>query len=183
MAACLLALGPPVVRAQQKENRKGVEVTIGDLKSRVPADWVEEKPSSRFRVKQFRLQPVKDDKDNAEVVIFYFGEGGGGTVQDNIKRWKAMIIPPEGKKIDDVAKVEKKKINNLSATYFDANGTYLFKDRPFDPNAEVSRRPNYRMIKVIFETKKGPYYLSLIGPADTVAHYKKGFDQWVEGFK
>src|SRR5205823_400551 len=161
--------------AQQRDS-KGVLVTIDGLKSRAPADWVEEDPTSRFRVKQFRLPAVRDDKDNAEVVIFYFGEGSGGSLADNVKRWKGQFIPPEGKKIDDVAKTEKKKIHGVAATYFDIKGTYLFKERPFDPNSETSRRPNYRMIKVYFESKKGPYFFSLIGPADTVGHYKKGFD-------
>jgi hypothetical protein len=170
-------------RAQQDDKGKGSLVTLDGLKSRAPADWAEEKPNSRFRVAQFRLEPVKDDKDKGEIVIFYFGEGGGGTVKENIKRWKDMFIPPEGKRIDDVAKVEEKKFNKLSATYFDVNGTYLFKERPFDPNSRVSRRPNYRMIKVILQTKHGPYYFSLVGPADTAASYKKGFDEWLEGFK
>jgi hypothetical protein len=183
--SCGLLVSPGLVDAQavQKPNRKSAVVTIGELKSQTPTDWVEEKPANKFRVAQFRLEPVNDDKDAAEVVIFFFGEGGGGTVADNIKRWKDMFIPPEGKKIDDVAKVEKKKINGLAATYFEIQGTYLSRERQFDPNAKVSRRPNYRMIKLILETKKGPYYFSLIGPENTVAHYKKGFDGWIEGFK
>jgi hypothetical protein len=184
IAACGLEVAcQAVVYGQQKETRKGVLVTIDGLKSRVPTDWVEEDPTSRFRVKQFRLPAVKDDKDNAEVVIFYFGEGSGGSAADNIKRWKGMFVPPEGKKIDDVTKVEKKKIHGVSATYFDIHGTYLFKERPFDPASETSRRPNYRMINVYFESKKGPYFFRLVGPADTVENYKKGFDEWVEDFQ
>jgi hypothetical protein len=180
LALCLSAGQAP---AAQNENRRGTPVTLDGLQSRAPEGWAEEKPESRFRVKQFRLAAVEDDKDNAEVVIFFFGEGSGGSAKENIKRWKAMFVPPEGKKIDDVAKEERLKINGVPATYFDVHGTYLAKDRPFDPNSPTIRRENYRMIKVVFESKKGPYFFSLIGPAATVAHYKKGFDQFVKGFK
>jgi hypothetical protein len=44
-------------------------------------------------------------------------------------------------------------------------------------------RPNYRTVKVILETKKGPYFISLLGPAGTVAQYKKGFDDWLKALK
>src|SRR5207248_764687 len=123
------------------------------------------------------------DKDEAEVVIFYFGEGGGGPVDDNIKRWKGMFVPPEGKKIDDVAKVQKLKVGDVPVTYLDIHGTYSFQSPPSDPNAKTTRRFNYRMLAVVFESKKGPYFIRMVGPADTVAHYKKGFDEWLKGFK
>src|SRR5260370_38819422 len=86
MACGLLATSLQEVRAQKNENRKGATVTIDGLKSRVPADWAEEKPTSRFRVKQFRLTAVQDDFANAEMAVFYFSEGAGGTAEDNIKR-------------------------------------------------------------------------------------------------
>ncbi len=168
-------------QGEQKENSEGTLVSIDGLQSRAPADWVEEKTNSQFRVKRFRLPGVADDKENAEVVIFYFGKGQGGSAEENIKRWKGLIVPPDDKKIDDVVKVEKMDINGVQATYLDAQGTYLFRARPRD--AKATPKSNYRMIKVMFQSSKGPYYFSLIGPADTVAHYKKGFDKWLKAFK
>jgi len=41
-------------------------VQLGELKSRVPADWAEEKPDARYS-KQYRLEPVDDDKEYAQV--------------------------------------------------------------------------------------------------------------------
>lgn len=167
----------------QDESKEKQVVTLDGLHSRTPADWIEEKPSSRFRIKQFRLPAIGDDKDNAEMVIFSFGPGGGGSPRDNINRWKGLFVPPEGKKIDEVAKVEESKVSDVAVTYLDIHGTYLFKDRPFDPKSTTSRRPNYRMFGVIFESKNGPYFMRLVGPAETVAHYKKGFDDWLKSFK
>jgi hypothetical protein len=39
------------------------------------------------------------------------------------------------------------------------------------------------MLGVHFEAEKNPYHIKLIGPAKTVEHYKKGFDEWLKGFK
>jgi hypothetical protein len=178
-----VGLKPSVAVGQEKDTAKGKLISIDGLQSRTPVEWIEEKTTKPFHVHDFRLPAVGADKNDAELVIFFFGEGAGGSVADNIKRWKAQMLPPAGKNIEDLAKLDKLKIGDVEAAYFDLQGTYLFKARPFDPNSPVSKRPNYRMIKVVFESKKGPYFISLLGPADAVALYKKGFDNWVKAFK
>jgi hypothetical protein len=180
LLAALCCTDPAAGKANQN---KGAIVSLDGLQSRTPSDWVEEEPSSRFRIKQFRLSAIGDDKDNAELVIFAFPSGGGGSVSDNIKRWKSQFVPPEGKKIDDVAKVDEFKVSGVPVTYLDIQGTYLFRERPADPNSATTRRPNYRMLAVVFQGKKGPCFIRLVGPADTVAQYKKGFDEWLKAFK
>jgi hypothetical protein len=167
---------------QERQRDKPTLVKLDGLQSLTPADWHEEKPDNRMRLKQFRLSPIGDDKDDAEVVIFYFGEGQGGSAEDNIKRWKSQFKPPEGKSIQDVSKVEKMKVSGVPVTYLDIQGTYSFLP-PSNPNAKTTIRQNYRMLGVVFESKKGPYFIRMLGPADTVAYYKKGFDEWIKGFK
>jgi len=179
-STAIMVLSLPPARAQ--ENRQGTVVTLDGLQSRAPATWAEERPTSDTRVAQFRLEPVNDDKDKAEVVVFYF-KGQGGSANDNVKRWKGMFRPPEGKKIDDVARVDKLKVGKVPVTYVDISGTYLSRLRPFDPNSEIRPFPNHRMIGVVFESEKGPYFIRLLGPENTVENYKKGFDDWLKGFK
>src|SRR5262249_27368179 len=99
------------------------------------------------------------------------------------KRWQGMFEAPEGKKIDDVSKVEKMKVGDVDVTYLDVQGIYLYKFPPFDPNAKVQRKPDYRRLGVVFASKNGPYFITLTGPAKTVAEHKKGFDEWLKGFK
>ncbi|HEV3263392.1 MAG TPA: hypothetical protein VG013_41540 [Gemmataceae bacterium] len=174
-------LGRPCACADD-DAKKDTVVEIDDLKSRAPADWEPVKTTSDLRVYQFRIAPAKGDKRDAEFVIFYFG-GQGGTAADNVKRWKGMFNPPRGKTIDDVSKVAKMKAGSVDMTYLDVHGTYKEKFPPFAPNAKVTERPDYRMLAVVFESPKGPYFFRLVGPARTVGQHKKGFDDWLKGFK
>jgi hypothetical protein len=162
---------------------KGAEVTLDGLKSRAPAGWKMQPPSNKLRAYQFLVPRADGDKEDAELVVFYFGPGGGGTAEDNIKRWKSMFQPPEGKKIDDVSRVEKFKVGDVPVTSLDVHGTYLYKFPPFDPNAKVRKKADFRRLGVIFESKNGPYFITLTGPAKTIAQQKKGFDEWLKGFK
>ena len=77
-------------------------------------DWKEEKPANRMRLMQFRLSKKGDDKEDAELVLF---KGLGGGSEANVKRWKDSFVPPEGKKIDDVAEVKEIKIGGVSAVW------------------------------------------------------------------
>ena len=135
------------------------------------------------RFKQFRLPAVGKDKDHAELIIFFFGPGQGGSAQDNIKRWKGFFRAPEGKTIDDVSKLEKFKVGDVKVTYLDVSGTFLSKDPPFDPNAKEVKKPQFRRFGVIFESPNGPYFITVTGPARTMEMHKKGFDEWLKNFK
>jgi hypothetical protein len=160
---------------------KGTVVDLDGLRSAAPADWKEEElPKKSMRFAQFRLPKKGDDKYDAELVIF---KGLGGSVKDNIARWKGQFTPPEGKTIDDVAKVEEVKIAGRDATYLDVQGTFLQKTRPFDPADKGEKRPEYRMLAIQFDGPSDVYHIKLTGPAKTVEAYKKGFDEWLKNFK
>jgi hypothetical protein len=179
-AAALMCAVMSVSRAGEG---KGTEVTLDNLKSRTPADWKMQQPSSKLRAYQFAVPKVGGDKEDAELLIFFFGPGGGGGVAENLKRWQGFFQPPEGKSIDDVSKVEKFNVGNVKVTYLDVQGTYLYKNPPFAPNAKVERKANFRRFGVIFESPNGPYFITLTGPGKTMEQAKKGFDSWLKNFK
>jgi hypothetical protein len=186
--ACLLVLGLGVlgVSAVRGAGDKGTVVELGGLKSQAPADWKQQEIPERlrqFRIYQFQVPKAEGDTNDAELLIFHLPGGQGGSAEDNVKRWKGMFVPPEGKNIDDVSKVEKMKVGNVDVTYLDVQGTYLFKQRPFDPGEKPEKRPGYRMLGVVFETENGPHFIRFVGPAKTVEQHKKGFEGWLKAFK
>ncbi len=180
LAGILAFLGQPPASATEQDANKGTVVELGGMKSRAPSTWVEQPPENTMRLAQFKLPKVEGDKRDGELVIF---KGIGGSAKDNINRWKQQFRPPEGKDIDQVAKVTEMKVGSAHLMYLEISGTYLFKFPPFDPNAKVQPLANYRMLGVVFDTKEAPYHIKLVGPEKTVDHFRKGFDEWLKAFK
>jgi hypothetical protein len=157
------------------------DVELAGMKSKAPEGWKEEQPSSNFRLTQFKLPKAEGDKDDAELAVFYF-KGGSGSVEQNLKRQLAKFKPPEGK-TEPVNKSEKTKVGKIDATLQDVKGTFLSKFPPFAPNAKITEKPEYRQLYVIFTTNDGDYYMTLLGPAKTVAKHEKVFKEWLASFK
>lgn len=175
-ALVVLALAAAGLRAADK----GTVVDLDGLKSAAPSAWKEEPPSNQMRLAQFKLPKAKGDSFDVELIIF---KNAGGSVRDNVSRWKGQFTPPEGKNIDDVSKVEEIKIAGRDATLLDVHGTYTYKQRPFDPADRGEKRPDYRMLAVQFQGPTNLYHIRLVGPAKTVEQYKQGFDDWLKNFK
>jgi hypothetical protein len=170
--AAVLALGTGTVNAD--------DVSLDGLKSKTPAGWVEETPSNRMRFAQFKIPKAKGDKEDGELIVF---KGLGGSAKANIARWQAQFIPPEGKTIDDVAKVEKVKIGGTEATQLTIEGTYKYNPAPFNPASKTENRPNYKMIAIHFDGPSDVYHIKLTGPAKTISEQQKAFEEWIKGFK
>jgi hypothetical protein len=162
---------------------KGTVIELDGLKSKTPANWVREKPASNLRHAQFRILKEKDEKYDGEMIIFHFPGGQGGGVNENLERWKKMFYPPKGKTIEEVAKVEKFKVSEVPTTMLDIHGTFKFKKTPMTPDNQAELRPEHRMLAVYFDSKNGPYFIRFIGPEKTVEQNRKGFEDWVKGFK
>lgn len=167
-------------QAQDKKEEKGKEIELDGMKSAIPGSWKQEKPDNRLRFLQFKLPKVKDDKEDGMLIV---SKGIGGSPEANIKRWKEQMIPPEGKALDDICKVTDFKLADVKCPYLDATGTYKDNPRPFDPSSKAVNRPGYRLLAMHYEGKDDVYQFKLYGPADTVANYKQGFEDWLKGLK
>jgi hypothetical protein len=163
-----------------KDRTKPSAVTLDDLKSTPPEGWVEETPTSSMRFAQFRLPRAEGDSADADLVIF---RGIGGDADQNINRWKnTQFVPPEHKKIDDVATISKVKIGDREAKQLDVTGTYL--DSGGRPGmGAVTKRPGYRLIGIHFDGPRTVYHIKLTGPAATVEKHRKEFEEWIANFK
>src|SRR5829696_9332784 len=67
-----------------------------ELKFRVPAGWVEEERTSSMRVAQYKLPKAPGDTEDASLVLYYFGQGQGGSTAANIERWIGQMKRAEG---------------------------------------------------------------------------------------
>lgn len=162
-------------RAQTSTNANG------ELRYKVPAGWVTEKPTSSMRVAQFKLPKAEGDPEDASLVLYFFGTGQGGSVSDNIDRWVGQMQQPDGSSSKDKAKTETLTVNGLKVTTVDVNGTYTAQ---MSPGSDAHHNnSDYRLRAAIVETPKGNYFAKLVGPAKTMGHWDQAFGDYVKSFE
>jgi hypothetical protein len=143
------------------------------LKFTVPAGWVEEERTSSMRIAQYKLPRVAPDTEDASLVLYYFGQGQGGSAAANVERWISQMKQQDGSASKDKAKEESMEANGLKVTTVDVSGTYIAETTP--GSGEFLNKPGYRLRAAVVETPKGPYFLKLVGPEKTVAHWNESF--------
>lgn len=157
----------------------------GELRYTVPEGWQEEKPNSNMRVAQYKLPKAEGDNADAELVLYYFGQGQGGSTQANIDRWLNQMQQADGSPSKDKAKIESTTVNSLPVTTVDVIGKY--NGGMASPGASPSATPldmsNYRMRAAIIETPKGSYFVKLTGPQATVSRWDQAYTAYIKSFE
>lgn len=114
----------------------------------------------------------------AECVVYFFGQGQGGSVQANLQRWGGQFTV-NGQPAP--SKTAKKTIHGLNVTTMDVAGTYAgtggMAMTPQPPKAD------YRMLAAIIEGPGGNIYIKFTGPAKTVAANAAKFDSLLASFQ
>jgi hypothetical protein len=140
------------------------------LRYKVPARWERVPAPSNMRAAQYRV-------GDAEVILFFFGEGGGGDVNANIDRWASQFTQPDGRPSREAAVVAKRTVGDAKVTTVDLSGTYA--PTPMAPGAKASVRPDTRMLAAVIEGKGGPWFLRVVGPTATMGTVEPEFEQVV----
>lgn len=151
------------------------------LKFRVPAGWVEEERTSSMRVAQYRLPRNGGDTEDASLVLYYFGQGQGGSTAANMERWIGQIQQADGSSSKDKAKEEHFEAHGLKIATIDVAGTYVAETSP--GSGTFLNKPSYRMRAAVVETPKGSYFVKLVGPEKTVTHWNESFMSYLRSFE
>ncbi len=151
-----------------------------ELKFKVPAGWVEEERTSSIRVAQYRLPKAPGDTEDASLVLYYFGQGQGGSTAANIERWLGQMTQPDGSAASG-AKDEHLVANGLKVTTVDLSGTYVAETAP--GSGTFLNKPAYRLRAAVVETPNGSYYVKLVGPEKTVTQWNDSFLSYVRSFE
>jgi hypothetical protein len=152
------------------EKRADGRAALGPFTMVVPADWTEKPSTSSMRAAQFQL-PAPAGGD-AEVIVYYFGETGAGSVQANVDRWVSQFKQPDDKPSSEVAKVEKAQFAGQEASIVSVSGRYV---APATPGGQPMDKPDQALVAAIVPSPKGPYYFRLIGSKAAVAKQEKPF--------
>jgi hypothetical protein len=165
---------PPKALEKQADG----SVTIGPFSLKAPADWTTKPVTSNMRAADFILPGKSGD---AELIVYYFGAGGAGSVDDNLDRWLKQFQQPDGKASRDVAKIEKAKFAGQDATVVSVTGRYV---APAMPGAtEQVDKADQALLAAIVESPSGPYYFKLVGPKATIDAHAAAFRGMLDSLK
>src|SRR5215470_13772258 len=143
-----------------------------------PSDWAAKPVTSNMRAADFVL-PGKAGE--AELIVYYFGSGGAGSIDDNVNRWVDQFQQPDGKSSRDVAKIEKTKFGGQDATYVSLAGRYVTQGMP--GGGGPVDKPDQALLAAIVGSPSGPYYFKLVGPKQTVDDNTKAFRAMLDSLK
>ena len=158
----LLFVAPTLSAADKTKKVMAKDITLN-----VPTTWKQSPASNNLRTAQFAIPKVDGDRDDAELVVYFFGGAGGG-VNANLERWSGQF-QPGGKK----QKIYKGESKQGEYYLLDITGVY---NKPIGPpiNRQTNPTPGYQMLAVVLMVKdKGNYFLKLTGPQKTVAAASK----------
>jgi hypothetical protein len=151
-------------------------MTAADLRFTIPDGWQKVATTSSMRVADFSLPRADGDTEDAELVLYFFG-GGGGSVDANIERWVGQMQQPDGRASTTVAKKEARTVNGLDVTLLDVSGTYTAEMAP--GASERHNKTGFRLRAAVITTPGGPYYIKLTGPQKTITKWDQAFDAFV----
>jgi hypothetical protein len=150
---------------------------LGPFSLAVPADWKPKPTVSGMRAAEFEL-PASGGQ--AEVVVYYFGESGAGSVQANVDRWVGQFTQPDGSPSKDVTKVEKASFAGQEASIITVSGHYAARAMP---GGEAVDKADQTLTAAIVPSPKGPYYFRLIGDRAAVAAQSGKFREMLDSLK
>jgi hypothetical protein len=152
-------------------------VTLLGYHTTVPAGWTPRPASSSMRLAEF-VTPGPDSLSRAEVVVYFFGVGQGGTVASNIARWKAQFSTTDGSPVPEI--VTRDSTGAFPVTYAEFRGTYA---RGIGAGSPETARTGQTLVAAVAETPRGTMFIQLFGPSERVAAQRDAFVRFVKGLE
>lgn len=144
----------------------------GGLAWQVEEPLVSRPPTSSVRAAEYIVR----DHPEAELAVFHFGAGQGGSIDDNVDRWLGQFTQPDGRATRDVATVEHREYGGLPATFVDTTGSFS----GMRGEAATDGADGQRMLGAIIEGPEGLVFFKLIGPRQAVTDAEPAFMRLLE---
>lgn len=155
----------------------GDTLTLLDYTAVAPSSWEEREPSSGMRLAELVTDPEAGE-EGPQVVVFYFGEGQGGSVEANIERWQSQFTAPGGGPVEP--RVEMIDDATFPTTVARFEGAY---DRGIGMGTGGEPEPDQALDAAVVETPSGNFFVQIFGPRDAVAEEREAFERFVESIR
>lgn len=180
LSLLILALAPTasVLAAEPAPSAQAtVKLAFIGLESHAPAAWTMVPPGTDKRLAQFKI--VTPGKGmTAEVIVYYFGKGGGGTAEANIERWQGQFIGTKDQPV--IPAVNRFVSNNMTVTTAELHGAYA---RGIGIGPVGVPIPDQTLLAAVVETSEGNLIIQLHGQAASVDAQKEVFLAFVRSIR
>ncbi len=123
--------------------------------------------------------PGADGRDGAEVVVYYFGPGQGGSVEDNIARWTSQFTSPDGGHLaPEVTRFDDTAFPTTLASF---EGTYARNAGMGMGQGEA--KPGQALLAAVVETPEGNLFVQMFGPKASVQPQYDAYERFLRGIK
>lgn len=128
-----------------------------------PANWKPTAPASSMRLAQ---ATIPGSAGEGEVIVYFFGVGGGGGVEANLQRWEEQITG------ENQATRQAFESGAYRVSLVEKSGTLQPSTMGSGPQAPV---PNSRMLAAVVEGEGGPWFFKATGPEATIVEAREAF--------
>jgi len=153
----------------------GEPVALLDYEAIVPPSFVARAASSSMRLAEWSVSSA--DGTSAEVIVYYFGEGQGGSAEANIARWSSQFTSAEGGPVAP-------RVGTLDGTAFvttvaEYEGAYARSVGTAVGGGAATADPDQALVAAVVETPRGNLFLQLFGDRAAVAETRADFLEMV----
>jgi hypothetical protein len=141
-----------------------------------PAGWTPRATTSAMRVAEYEVGAASGAP--ATLVVYHF-ENAGGTVEQNFERWTGQFTAPDGGPAT-ARQLAAPDRGGLAIHELAVEGTYVAE---VSPGAEERfHEPGWALRAAVVETPGGPFYVKLVGPAETVRAAEADWNRYLGSF-
>jgi hypothetical protein len=135
----------------------------GSIEIDLPKTWDKQEPSSSMRIAQ---AAIPGPGGPGEFAVFFFGPGGGGSVDANIERWVGQM------ETSDHPKPETFESGGMKVTWVDVKGTMKPSQMGMGSSTPLS---DARLYGAVVEGPGGPWFFKATGANKTMAPQRDAF--------
>jgi len=155
----------------------GQPVSLLDYQAVVPPSFEAQPATSSMRLAEYTVP--RSDGTQADVVVYYFGEGEGGSADANIARWTSQFTSADGGHV--TPHVMTAEGTAFPTTVAEFEGTYARAIGMGGPDTEG--KPDQGLVAAVVETPKGNLFLQLFGDRAAVADTRDDFLDMVNSIR
>ena len=152
--------------------------SAGGLTWSIEPPLLPRKPRSSMRAAEYGLA----SDPQAELSVFYFGEGQGGDVEANITRWLGQLSQSDGSDTATHSKRSERTVSSVKVTMVEATG--MFSGGMAMPGAPTpTPQPDAMLLGAIAMGPKGPVFFKLVGKRSSVEEARAAFSALVDSLR